>query len=894
MPEPNGIDILCDAASSGLLQTSPSLSTALGDDQPPSKKVKRSDASSSSSSSYVCHICQRAYERADHLTRHLRSHENARPYLCTRCNKGFNRADLLTRHGATHDRDDGKSRPFIKRNDRATQACEACVTAKTKCDDQRPCGRCKTKKLVCKNPARAQTIKKSSFQDDRSVSAAPSLTPIMDSHVPTAQMFLNDSIQTPTFIPEILETENSLIDPILGSMPYFTPMQNLFQDIDLETTWDLDFEDFSIPQLGGQDPSPQASDLNHPSSTSSSHPRRAFRDPSIGHAAFKRYSPWLWEPNKQEDYVHQQKQGLALDEQALSQTPAFDKMMLKHSRKVNLKLQHRDRIFSLVLAQNKDVRKVPSFPTLELLNFLLHAHFVQDEQQMNSWIHAASLDLETTMPELLAAIISSGATFISVPAVWRFGLALHEIVRLALTDEYEARNASTRNLSVLQASLMWLELGKWCGFKRKMEIAESFFQPHLTMLRRAGTFSMPIDSSSTIPLPSDSPESLENKWRSFVSRESWKRLLLQFFIHDAQTSISVQTNPLISFTELVFSLPASNDLWRAPTAEAWRQIYLSKKRLSRPMPRLTEIMHNVNNLEEFQEIVDVELCYGVLIFGFWGQVAAYRETTHFYATANGNNNTHRLWLRSQHQELYHSLSTFSTIIHTSSSRKHSAELSMSLEVCLMILHVAPDELQIFAGKAGEDEARRVGTSLEENWVHTPEARYAIWHAGQVLSHAKRLPPATLRRFNAIAVYLASLTLWVYGLLGGITQLEDQDQTSIQTEIGAPGGQTPSKGPAKLILLDGEESMETKAFQQFDRGLPALATLRGETEPLSNSAAVLAIARDIFRENFPVKSEPLPPLVESLSNLLRDLGNGSAGMSSRMGSRMVSRLGSEVR
>lgn len=258
----------------------------------------------------------------------------------------------------------------------------------------------------------------------------------MDTRVPTAPIFMNESIQSPAFIPEVpgLESEHSLIDPILGGLPYFTPMQNLFQDIDFETTWDLDLDNFPIPNIGLQDPSPQSSDLNNPF-TSNSQPRRVFRDPSLGHAAFKRYSPWLWEPNKQEDYVHKQKEGLTLDEQALSKTPAFDTKMLKNSRKMTLKSQQRDWIFSLVLAQNKDVRKVPSFPTLELLNFLMHAHFVQDEQQMNSWIHSASLNLETAMPELLAAIISNGATFISVPAVWRFGLALHEIVRLALTDE---------------------------------------------------------------------------------------------------------------------------------------------------------------------------------------------------------------------------------------------------------------------------------------------------------------------------------------------------------------------------------------------------------------------------------------------------------------------------
>lgn len=246
-------------------------------------------------------------------------------------------------------------------------------------------------------------------------------------------MFLNEGIQSPAFMPGVLETENSLVDPMLGNLPYFTPMQNLFQDIDFETSWDLDFDNFSIPHLGDQEPSPQSSSINN--SSANSHSRCAFRNPSLGHAAFKRYSPWLWEPNKQEDYVHRQKEGLDLDEQALSHSPAFDRMMNKHSRKALLKTQQRDGIFSLVLGQSKDIRKVLSFPTLELLNFLLHAHFVQDEQQINSWIHAPSLDLAKALPELLAAIISNGATLISVPAVWRFGLALHEVVRLALSDE---------------------------------------------------------------------------------------------------------------------------------------------------------------------------------------------------------------------------------------------------------------------------------------------------------------------------------------------------------------------------------------------------------------------------------------------------------------------------
>lgn len=387
----------------------------------------------------------------------------------------------------------------------------------------------------------------------------------------------------------------------------------------------------------------------------------------------------------------------------------------------------------------------------------------------------------------------------------------------------------------------------------------------------------------------------------------------------------------------------SRDLWRAPTAEAWRHIYLSKKPLQQPIPRVSEVMHNLNILDELQEHIDVELCYSVLLHGFWGQVNAYRETIRFYANANvhGNGGTHRLWLKSQHQELYHDLCAFSTIIHTpypnSRNHNHTVHLSLILELFLMILHVSPDELQKFAGKSGEEEARRVTFSLEQNWVNTPEARYAAWHAGQVFFNARLLPPASLRGFNAIAVYLASLTLWVYGLLtypsSSLPPTRDGDFAN-NTQHLQPGPRhnslSGSAGNGRLspesyhnndaplnqafVLLDSEESRSTKAFIQFDRGVPALTTTTtrntniadtasGEAaartgfEPLSNPVAVLSIARTIFRENFPVRSEPLPPLVESLGNLLRDLGSGAGsgiGASSRVVSRVVSRMGSEER
>lgn len=40
---------------------------------------------------FVCHLCQNAFSRGDHLQRHLRSHEDDRAFICTVCSKAFTR-----------------------------------------------------------------------------------------------------------------------------------------------------------------------------------------------------------------------------------------------------------------------------------------------------------------------------------------------------------------------------------------------------------------------------------------------------------------------------------------------------------------------------------------------------------------------------------------------------------------------------------------------------------------------------------------------------------------------------------------------------------------------------------------------------------------------------------
>lgn len=49
------------------------------------------------------------------------------------------------------------------------------------------------------------------------------------------------------------------------------------------------------------------------------------------------------------------------------------------------------------------------------------------------------------------------------------------------TIQAELDNSVLRDLQYFQASMMWLDIGIFCGHKRKMQIAESHLQPLCTV-----------------------------------------------------------------------------------------------------------------------------------------------------------------------------------------------------------------------------------------------------------------------------------------------------------------------------------------------------------------------------------------------------------------------------
>jgi hypothetical protein len=427
-------------------------------------------------------------------------------------------------------------------------------------------------------------------------------------------------------------------------------------------------------------------------------------------------------------------------------------------------------------------------------------------------------------------------------------------------------NSLTRELQICQTYSLELNVALWSGNKRKMEIAESNSQPLLTMIRRAGHFRR--KALTPPPLLEDDAKTLENKWRVWVEAESFKRLAFHTLIHDAQASICLLTRPLVSYAEMTLDLPYSLDLWRAKTALEWRDIWLRKlPNISTRLPSMIDCIHDIEPVSKVQDCVDLQLSTLAILHGIWSLVSEYRQLE---LVRNEN-----MISTSRRHELLQILEHFSMTVSCLDGGIPQ-EARILQELIMMNLHVSFDELQLFAGKEGPEEAHRVYPLLQR-WFDSRRSREAIYYAGQILRAADLHPPNQLRDFYAVALYHSALCFWVYGMcsMGSSRWNQMQDHHLMGGEIGEP-----------LIWLNEERTAETHRFFDTCCGIPMIEEVGGGCQ-VDNPKAVMETIIDVMERNCSHGNNVVPPLVENLSQFMRDLGNAASIVMSQsvMGSTM---------
>jgi hypothetical protein len=329
------------------------------------------------------------------------------------------------------------------------------------------------------------------------------------------------------------------------------------------------------------------------------------------------------------------------------------------------------------------------------------------------------------------------------------------------------------------------------------------------------------------------------------------RLVYHIFLHDSQSSVTLNVNPLISYADLELPLPAARPLWEAKTAAEWKELFcvITPER----MPSLADLLRDMSQLSTFQDRIDAQLSAFVLLHGLSALINEYHRLK-FISTSNSKH-WHALVTNSRQQELDQALQYF-RMVCSELRVQCRPEIVLVCEVVSMLLHMSLEELQLFAGKEDKQEARRVYHSALE-WIASPDSRRAVWHAGQTIRAARKMAPNSLTGFLAIGVYYAGLALWSYAV---VSKAKNTRLT------GSPASSITSQGPT--VFLDAEETPEVTKFVTLSCGVPAIQGPGGPIA-LADTSTTMQMVQRVLR---PDPSERTPPLVQSLAQLIGDLGH----------------------
>lgn len=311
----------------------------------------------------------------------------------------------------------------------------------------------------------------------------------------------------------------------------------------------LDQYNFQVPFTAGT-PSTDAQGLEAPPLESDSAPVRA--------EAFKQ-SIWRYNPRRDKDHSGMEQSNLAFPD---SDKDSTRRAHLPQRRALNERLGRvsRDRVMALVLGtcSPENVKRIASaFPSVELLDGLIQFFLTSPVLDVQSWFHLPTFSLAKMSPELLACIISAGAASTPDVPLRKLGFALHEAARMGQAKSFEEDNSAIRDLQHVRTFFLQLVVGMWSGVSRKMEIAESFLQPLVTMIRRGGRLRQSM-WKDICPAAEEEGPALESKWLEWVHQESYVRLIYRVFELDRQSSMALLKPPLMAYSEMQLPLPSSS------------------------------------------------------------------------------------------------------------------------------------------------------------------------------------------------------------------------------------------------------------------------------------------------------------------------------------------------
>jgi hypothetical protein len=335
--------------------------------------------------------------------------------------------------------------------------------------------------------------------------------------------------------------------------------------------------------------------------------------------------------------------------------------------------------------------------------------------------------------------------------------------------------------------------------------------------------------------------------------------------------MACQVPPLISPVECSLDFPASRDMWNAGSAEEWRDAYLQHN-TDLPVKPLT-ISQGINSVSRLRESQNIDMGFAavLIVHSTWALAHGTSQLNLLTRPPSPTSNYQGPFSEKSHSaDTVHLIEQTLMILGDCTSTLQP-EVVLVSERILLGLHVSFEQVQLFAGKEGEEEARRTYPELQR-WAESSDARKAVWHAGQILRAARRCNLKSLRDFRSVCLYHAGLTFWAYTIV--LTASPPRSRNS--TQMPRPTSRT---NETTEVWLDGEDCQAVQRFISLDRGVVGVSdTDHGTFVPLTEPKALMSLCIDLLIKNAnAVTNDECLPLVENLNQLMRDLGNAAQGL-----------------
>jgi hypothetical protein len=318
-------------------------------------------------------------------------------------------------------------------------------------------------------------------------------------------------------------------------------------------------------------------------------------------------------------------------------------------------------------------------------------------------------------------------------------------------------------------------------------------------------------------------------------------------------------------------------LWNAVSAYEWRILYLEIYK--QPQEKAMSVAGSIGNITQVRESRQLDPAFSALIviYCIWSAVWNHSQLNLLARPQTSTDGGSSILTASGSWDagLPQLLEQLRMVVFDWAEAL-LPQMVIVFERTLLNLHLSFEQVQLFAGKEGEDEARRAYPLLRQ-WAATADARKAVWHAGQVLKAASQCPAAHLRDFQAVSLYHAGMAFWTYAVVSSPAGNGQKVQS-----LGQSSRSLPSGAESDLVWLDGDDCPGVQRFIALNRGTPVVRdqVLDGRTGVLnpillSRPSAIMNIFINLLKQDAPIEGEGTAlPLVENLSQLMHDLGSAA--------------------